>query len=60
MKTLRPALLLWLALPALLGVPVACGEPSAEGALRWGGAAYHNAGWNARHIEGIENFFFCT
>jgi glycerol dehydrogenase-like iron-containing ADH family enzyme len=27
-------------------------------ALRWGGAAYHNAGWNGRHIEGIEHFFF--
>jgi len=27
-------------------------------ALRWGGAAYHNAGWNARHIEGVEHFFF--
>ena len=27
-------------------------------ALRWGGAAYHNAGWNARHIEGVEHFWF--
>ena len=27
-------------------------------ALRWGGAAYHSAGWNARHIEGVEHFFF--
>jgi glycerol dehydrogenase-like iron-containing ADH family enzyme len=27
-------------------------------ALRWGGAAYHNAGWNARHVEGVEHFFF--
>ncbi|HRW05876.1 MAG TPA: iron-containing alcohol dehydrogenase [Caldilineaceae bacterium] len=27
-------------------------------ALRWGGAAYHNAGWNARHIEGVEHFLF--
>lgn len=26
--------------------------------LRWGGGAYHNAGWNARHIEGVEHFFF--
>jgi glycerol dehydrogenase-like iron-containing ADH family enzyme len=26
-------------------------------ALRWGGAAYHNAGWNGRHIEGVEHFF---
>ena len=29
-------------------------------ALRWGGAAYHNAGWNPRHIEGVEHFFFYT
>jgi glycerol dehydrogenase-like iron-containing ADH family enzyme len=29
-------------------------------ALRWGGAAYHNAGWNPRHIEGSEHFFFYT
>lgn len=27
-------------------------------AHRWGGAAFHNAGWNPRHIEGIEHFFF--
>lgn len=27
-------------------------------ALRWGGAAYHNAGWYARHIEGVEHFIF--
>ena len=27
-------------------------------ALRWGGAAYHNAGWNARHVEGVEHLFF--
>jgi glycerol dehydrogenase-like iron-containing ADH family enzyme len=27
-------------------------------ALRWGGAAYHNAGWNARHVEGVEHFVF--
>ncbi len=25
---------------------------------RWGGAAFHNAGWNPRHIEGIEHFLF--
>ena len=37
-------------------------EGTAEGlhtlaeALRWGGAAYHNAGWNARHLEGVEHF----
>jgi glycerol dehydrogenase-like iron-containing ADH family enzyme len=28
-------------------------------ALRWGAAAYHNAGWNAR-VEGSEHFFFYT
>lgn len=28
--------------------------------LRWGGAAFHNAGWNPRHIEGIEHFLFYT
>ncbi len=27
-------------------------------AHRWGGAAYHNAGWNPCHIEGVEHFFF--
>jgi glycerol dehydrogenase-like iron-containing ADH family enzyme len=27
-------------------------------ANRWGGAAFHNAGWNPRHIEGIEHFVF--
>ena len=27
-------------------------------ALRWGGASYHGAGWNPRHIEGIEHFIF--
>jgi glycerol dehydrogenase-like iron-containing ADH family enzyme len=27
-------------------------------AHRWGGAAFHNAGWNPRHIEGMEHFFF--
>ena len=26
--------------------------------LRWGGAAFHNAGWNPRHIEGAEHFLF--
>ena len=24
--------------------------------LRWGGSAFHNAGWNPRHIEGAEHF----
>ncbi len=27
-------------------------------AHRWGGASFHNAGWNARHIEGIDHFLF--
>lgn len=27
-------------------------------ALRWGGAAFANAGWNPRHIEGSEHHFF--
>jgi glycerol dehydrogenase-like iron-containing ADH family enzyme len=27
-------------------------------AHRWGGATYHSAGWNPRHIEGVEHFFF--
>ena len=27
-------------------------------ALRWGGASYHGAGWNPRHIEGVEHFVF--
>ncbi len=26
--------------------------------LCWGGAAFHNAGWNPRHIEGAEHFVF--
>ncbi len=27
-------------------------------ALNWGGASYHAAGWNPRHIEGVEHFIF--
>lgn len=27
-------------------------------ANRWGGAAFHNAGWNPRHIEGVDHFLF--
>ena len=26
--------------------------------LKWGGASYHGAGWNPRHIEGIEHHVF--
>jgi glycerol dehydrogenase-like iron-containing ADH family enzyme len=28
------------------------------GAHRWGGTTYHDSGWNPRHIEGVEHFFF--
>lgn len=27
-------------------------------ALKWGGTSYQGAGWNPRHIEGIEHFIF--
>lgn len=27
-------------------------------AHRWGGATFHNAGWNPRHIEGFDHFLF--
>ena len=27
-------------------------------AHRWGGNTFHAAGWNPRHIEGVEHFFF--
>jgi glycerol dehydrogenase-like iron-containing ADH family enzyme len=27
-------------------------------AHRWGGAAFHDSGWNPRHIEGVEHFIF--
>jgi glycerol dehydrogenase-like iron-containing ADH family enzyme len=26
-------------------------------AHRWGGAAYHNAGWNERHMDGVDHAF---
>ena len=26
--------------------------------LQWGGASYHGAGWNPRHIEGVEHYVF--
>ena len=29
-------------------------------AIQWGGAAFHNYGWNPRHIEGGEHFLFYT
>jgi glycerol dehydrogenase-like iron-containing ADH family enzyme len=29
-------------------------------AHRWGGAAFHNAGWNARHLDGVDHaFLYC-
>jgi glycerol dehydrogenase-like iron-containing ADH family enzyme len=29
-------------------------------AHRWGGAAFHDAGWNARHLDGVDhNFLYC-
>ncbi len=28
------------------------------GAHRWGGATFHDSGWNPRHIEGMEHFVF--
>ena len=27
-------------------------------AHRWGGATFHDAGWNPRHIEGVDHFLF--
>jgi glycerol-1-phosphate dehydrogenase [NAD(P)+] len=27
-------------------------------AHRWGGATFHDSGWNPRHIEGVEHFVF--
>jgi len=27
-------------------------------AHRWGGATFHDSGWNPRHIEGAEHFYF--
>lgn len=27
-------------------------------AHRWGGATFHDSGWNPRHIEGVEHFLF--
>jgi glycerol-1-phosphate dehydrogenase [NAD(P)+] len=27
-------------------------------ALRWGGTTFHDAGWNPRHIEGVDHFLF--
>jgi glycerol-1-phosphate dehydrogenase [NAD(P)+] len=29
-------------------------------AHRWGGAAFHDAGWNARHLDGVDHaFLYC-
>lgn len=27
-------------------------------AHRWGGTTFHDSGWNPRHIEGVEHFFY--
>jgi glycerol dehydrogenase-like iron-containing ADH family enzyme len=27
-------------------------------AHRWGGSTFHDSGWNPRHIEGVDHFFF--
>lgn len=27
------------------------------GAQRWGGAAFHNAGWNTRHLDGVDHAY---
>ena len=27
-------------------------------AHRWGGATFHDSGWNPRHIEGVDHFFY--
>lgn len=29
-------------------------------AHRYGGGSFHGAGWNPRHVEGVEHFFFYT
>ncbi len=34
------------------------GVRSLMDAHRWGGQTFHAAGWNPRHIEGVEHFFF--
>src|SRR4029077_7620501 len=29
-------------------------------AHRWGGAAFHNAGWHARHMDGVDHsYLYC-
>jgi glycerol dehydrogenase-like iron-containing ADH family enzyme len=49
----------WARLPAIRAVDDD-GIRTLMTALRWAGAAYHNAGWNPRPIEGVEHFFFYT
>jgi glycerol-1-phosphate dehydrogenase [NAD(P)+] len=49
---------------AVMGALDAIHEVSDDGirtlmdAHRWGGNTFHAAGWNPRHIEGMEHFFF--
>jgi glycerol-1-phosphate dehydrogenase [NAD(P)+] len=51
-------------LHAVLGALDAIRDATDEGirtlmeAHRWGGDAFHAAGWNPRHIEGVEHFLF--
>jgi glycerol-1-phosphate dehydrogenase [NAD(P)+] len=51
-------------LDSVLSAPEAIAEVSDSGiqtlmnALRWGGAAFNNTGWNPRPIEGSEHTFF--
>ena len=34
--------------------------PPLMSAHRWGGAAFHDAGWNARHLDGVDHaFLYC-
>lgn len=53
-----------LRLDAVLGALDEIRDVSDEGirtlmeAHRWGGQTFHAAGWNPRHIEGVEHFFF--
>jgi glycerol-1-phosphate dehydrogenase [NAD(P)+] len=51
-------------LDAVLGALVEIHDVSDAGirtlmdAHRWGGQTFHAAGWNPRHIEGVEHFYF--
>lgn len=47
----------WARLPDIYAVNAAGIRALANG-LRYGGGTYHAAGWNPRHVEGVEHFFF--